>query len=121
MLEQTLQTLRGRSIEPNSDFPYAPMDWSPEEAMRLARNEGIKLSNAHWETLRALQEYFARNADDLGHMRHLHDALDEHFHAEGGIKFLYQIFPRGPVAQGCRIAGLTVPAGAQDLSFGSVM
>ena len=121
MLEQSLQTLRGRSIEPNADFPYAPLHWTPEEALRLARNERINLSNAHWETIRALQEYFARNADEHVPMRKLHDALEEHFHAQGGIKFLYQIFPRGPVAQGCRLAGLPMPASAQDLSFGSVM
>lgn len=121
MLEHTLQTLRGRSIETNTDFPYAPPDWTPEDAMRQAKIEGINLSNAHWETIRALQEYFARNADAHVSMRNLHDALDEHFHAEGGIKFLYQIFPRGPVAQGCRLSGLQMPASAQDLSFGSVM
>jgi hypothetical protein len=27
--------------------------------------------------------------------------------------------PGGPVAQGCRIAGLTAPAGVTDKSFGS--
>ena len=53
-------------------------------------------------------------------MRELHDALDEHFHAKGGMKFLYTVLPGGPVAQGCRLAGLTPPAGSVDPSFGSV-
>jgi len=34
--------------------------------------------------------------------------------------YLYQIIPGGPVAEGCRLAGLSVPAGAVDKSFGSV-
>jgi tRNA 2-thiouridine synthesizing protein E len=53
-------------------------------------------------------------------VRELHDALDERFHARGGIKFLYEQFPGGPIAQGCRFAGLQAPAGAADKSFGSV-
>jgi tRNA 2-thiouridine synthesizing protein E len=53
-------------------------------------------------------------------MRELHDALDEKFHPQGGMKYLYKLFPGGPVAQGCRLAGIDVPAGAVDKSFGSV-
>jgi len=67
---------------------------------------------------RALQEYFAKNASV--NVRHLHDALEEHFHGRGGLRFLYELFPGGPVAQGCRIAGLQPPAGSTDRSFGSV-
>ena len=52
-------------------------------------------------------------------MRQLHDALDERFHAKGGLKYLYEVFPGGPIAQGCRFAGLKPPAGAADKSFGS--
>jgi len=46
--------------------------------------------------------------------------LGEKFHRQGGIRHLYQLFPGGPVAQGCRIAGLKAPAGATDKGFGSV-
>jgi tRNA 2-thiouridine synthesizing protein E len=53
-------------------------------------------------------------------MRELHDALDEMFHRQGGIKQLYVLFHGGPIAQGCRIAGLKAPAGAIDRGFGSV-
>ena len=53
-------------------------------------------------------------------LRELHDALDEKFHRQGGIRHLYRLFPGGPVAQGCRIAGLKAPAGATDKGFGSV-
>jgi len=28
------------------------------------------------------------------------------------MKYLYQIIPGGPVAEGCRLAGLNVPAGS---------
>ncbi len=122
MLDAHLQILRGHTPRPPVDFPHAPIDWTSEQAHLCAQQEGLNLRAEHWEVIRALQEYFARNVEGKGiHGRALHDALDEHFHAQGGIKFLYRIFPGGPIAQGCRIAGLKAPASAVDQSFGSVM
>jgi tRNA 2-thiouridine synthesizing protein E len=99
-------------------FPWAPVGWSVAEAERRAQEEGVSLSADHWEAIRAVQEFFVRNTPPRA--RVLHDALDEKFHAKGGIRYLYKLFPGGPIAQGCRLAGLTPPAGAVDKSFGSV-
>ena len=88
--------------------------------MESARREGLELAQDHWEALRALQEYYARHETGAVNLRELHDALDEKFHRQGGIRHLYRLFPAGPVAQGCRIAGLKAPAGAVDKGFGSV-
>lgn len=105
---------------PLLDFPHAPFGWTFEEADKAAQIEGLLLTEHHWQVIRALQDYYARHEAGYINRVALHDALDERFHHQGGIKFLYQLFPRGPVAQGCRIAGLTPPAGAVDLGFGSV-
>lgn len=102
------------------EFPNAPENWSVEAARTVARGEGLQLSDDHLEELRALQEFYARHERKIS-VRRLHDALDEHFHDKGGLKFLYGLFPGGPVAQGCRLAGLEAPAGAIDLGFGSVV
>ena len=99
-------------------FPQAPADWSPDDAERQARSEGLALNDDLWEVVQALQAYFAK--DEQPNTRALHDALDEHFHDRGGLKHLYEILPGGPVAQGCRLAGLKPPVGAVDTSFGSV-
>jgi len=101
-------------------FRFAPPDWTPDDALALARSEGLELGEDHWETLRALQEYFARHEGKEIRRRALHDALEEKFHHKGGMKYLYMLFPRGPVAQGCRLAGLKPPAGSFDPSYGSV-
>lgn len=105
----------------NPTFPDAPEGWATATALRLAEQEGLTLGEAHWEVLRALQSYLARHQELPINLRELHDALDEKFHAQGGIRFLYQIFPGGPVAQGCRFAGLQPPAGVIDRGFGSVV
>ena len=57
---------------------------------------------------------------EFPNMRQIKDALDEKFHSRGGMKYLYQIIPGGPVTEGCRLDGLSVPAGYVDKSFGSV-
>lgn len=104
----------------NPSFPHAPEGWTPDSAERKARDEGLSLTNDHWAAMRALQQYFARHEPNDISLRELHDALDESFHHKGGIRYLYTLFPGGPVAQGCRLAGLEPPAGAEDKSFGSV-
>jgi len=35
--------------------------------------------------------------------------------------YLYELFPEGTLAQGCRLAGLEPPAGAQDKGMGSAV
>lgn len=101
-------------------FPHAPSGWSQESAAEVAAGEGIAATAEHWDAVRALQEYYARHDEPTINTRELHDALDERFHAHGGMKYLYQLFPGGPVSQGCRLAGLEPPAGSADPGFGSV-
>ena len=102
-------------------FPYAPHGWSPADGVRSAQEVGLHPGESHWEAVRALQEFFARHDEEPGiNIRQLRDALEERFHDRGGMKFLYELFPGGPIHQGCRLAGLPVPAGSADPGFGSV-
>jgi tRNA 2-thiouridine synthesizing protein E len=119
-MTQSTDPIQGREFTPDPRFRYAPPDWSVAVAERIAREENIALGVDHWELLRGLQEFFARHEDSEVRLRDLHDALDEKFHHKGGIRYLYTLFPGGPIAQGCRLAGLKAPAGSTDLSFGSV-
>ena len=43
------------------------------------------------------------------------------FHIKGGMKYLYKLLPKGPISQGCALAGIENPAGNIDRSFGSVV
>ena len=108
-------------LKKDAKFPHAPEGWTKESALKAAQQERLKLGEEHWEVVRALQEYFAKHKDVAINVRELHDALEENFHAKGGVKYLYELFPGGPVAQGCRLAGLKAPAGSIDKSFGSVI
>lgn len=102
----------------DSGFHHAPADWSPIMAKQMAEEEGLDITEDHWEVIRAVQEYCDKN--EKIRLPELHDALEEKFHFKGGMKYLYTLFPGGPMAQGCRLAGLESPRGSIDLSFGSV-
>lgn len=111
----------GYETKPIPGFPHAPFDWSRDHAKAVAQAEGLTLTQEHWQVIRALQEICARDEDPALNARGLHDALDEHFHAAGGIKHLYALFPKGPLAQGCLLAGLQPPAGTQEKGMGSAV
>lgn len=118
MAENMTEIMNPGAVTKEPDFPQAPEGWSRGAAEEAAAADGITLGEDHWATIKALQGYFAKH--ERPNVRELHDALDESFHDKGGLKYLYGIFPGGPVAQGCRFAGLKAPAGAADKSFGSV-
>lgn len=107
------------SDHPNNlpDFPHAPADWTLAKGLKKADELGIVMGPDHWDIVLCLQEYFSRNAEF--NRRELNDALEEYWHQHGGRKALYLLFPGGPVAQGCEISGIPVPAGTVDKSFGS--
>ena len=104
----------------NPDFPNAPVGWTQDEAASKAAEDGLSPDSGHWDMVRALQEFYARHDRPSINTRELHDALEERFHSHGGMKYLYELFPGGPVTQGCRLAGLEPPAGSSDTGFGSV-
>jgi len=113
--------VNGKSLEVDEEGYLANLnDWEPEVANVMAAAEDVELGDDHWQSIRCLHEYFARHEDSEVNVRELKDALDETFHQQGGIRYLHRLFPGGPVAQGCRLAGLPVPPGAVDPSFGSV-
>jgi len=110
-----------QSTNVNAENCINPENWNEKDARNMALAEGLELSNDHLEVLYALQEYYSRHESKRINVRELHDALDEKFHHNGGMKYVYNLFPGGPIAQGCRLAGLKPPAGAADKGFGSVV
>lgn len=117
---QSTDPIRGREVGTDPRFRHAPPDWTPATAQEVARSENLTLTEDHWEVIRALQEFYGRHEDVPVTLPELHDALEEKFHYKGGVKYLYTLLPGGPIAQGCRLAGLKPPGGAVDTSFGSV-
>lgn len=94
--------------------------WDEEFARKTARDMGIELTDAHWDVINFLRVHFQNNGP-VAHAHDLAEELDDRFQDQGGLRYLYQLFPGGPVSQGCQIAGVPVPKDAKDGAFGSTM
>jgi tRNA 2-thiouridine synthesizing protein E len=83
--------------------------WDECIAEALARTTAVELSDAHWEIVRFIRDYFLA-------YRHLPNArmfvkvirsgLGEE---KGNSRYLYRLFPESPLKQACLIAGLPKP------------
>lgn len=93
--------------------------WSPIVANRIADEEALTLTDDHWQVIYCLREYFRDMGPDWT-ARDMTRQLERDYADMGGRRYLYELFPHGPLAQGCRMAGLPLPQGTLSKSFGSV-
>ncbi len=120
---QEIQKVFADIVGASIDRPYnlEMLDpWSNEIARDAAAKEGIMLTPAHWEVIYALRNHYQEFGPDSSARSLLH-CMEVEFEDRGGKKHLYDLFPRGPVNQACRIAGLPLPPHSSDPAFGSVM
>jgi len=94
-------------------------NWSEQSARETAAGENIELGDEHWEVVYFLRNHCQENGSTCS-ARLLLKAMTANFKKRGGKKYLYTLFPRGPVFQATKIAGVPLPAYTLDLSFGSV-
>lgn len=94
--------------------------WTNQRAETIAQEQGLALTSKHWEVIDFLRVLYQNEGADMPPVHELSQTLDERFFDEGGLKYLFSLFPGGPLNQGCRIAGVPVPDDALDPSFGSI-
>ena len=94
-------------------------DWSKEVALKTAAELDIEMTSAHWDVVFFLRDMCKDQAIPCSAGKIIRE-LQERFSEEGGKRYLYRLFPRGPVMQASKLAGLPMPPETLDLSFGSV-
>ena len=84
-----------------------PGEWNEAVAEQLARAEDVRLSEAHWDVIRFMREYYEEHqvAPDARHViKHLSDRL-----GADARNALFKMFAYGYVKQACKIAGMKRP------------
>ena len=65
----------------------------------------MELTPAHLEVVRFLQSY-ASEHDSVPNAQELANVMAQHFENKGGRNYLLRLFPKGPVTQASKLAGL---------------
>ncbi|MEQ8860143.1 MAG: TusE/DsrC/DsvC family sulfur relay protein [Pseudomonadales bacterium] len=83
--------------------------WSEAVAADLAREDGIELTDAHWELIRLIRDFY-QTYEVAPAMRvlvkHTREALGED---KGNSLYLLTLFPGSPAKRLAKIAGLPRP------------
>ncbi len=100
-----VKTLEERNVQFDEEgFLKDPSQWDEDLARRIAAEEGIELTERHWDVIRFMRAEYEKTGQ-VPTIRRLKNA--------GGIptKELYALFPNGPAKRAARIAGLPKPQG----------
>ena len=104
--------VEGKSLEVDEDGYLADwQEWSEGVAGVMAKEDGLELSDAHWEVIKFLRDYFEKY-QIAPMIKILTKELKKKYGKEkGSTKYLYELYPAGPAKQACRYAGLPKPTG----------
>lgn len=101
---------RDRHIDPvptdAEGYLVDPSAWNENFAERVAKNEGIVLTDEHWAAIRFMRDWLDEHgvAPDA---RHVMKFLAGN--REAGRTRMFTLFPYGYVKQACKIAGMKKP------------
>ena len=98
-----IQQIAGREVEVDEEGYLKNLeDWTREVAEEIAQQEGIQLTDKHWEVIQFLQDSY-RNDRPLS-IRSIGKR------GPVSIKEFYELFPGAPLKKAAKIAGIPKPA-----------
>ena len=107
--------VKGHELEFTHDgYMLHREEWTEEAGAEIAAEEEIRLNDDHWDVIYFLRDYYERfqvspNVKVL--VKQMKEVLGDNSFS---TKKLYDLFPKGPAFQGCRIAGLPKPTNCID-------
>jgi dissimilatory sulfite reductase related protein len=104
--------VNGKTYETDEEGYLADLNqWEPEVATVMAQADDTELTDAHWEVINFLREYY-EEYQIAPAVRVLTKAIGKKLGKDkGNSKYLYELFPYGPAKQACKYAGLPKPTG----------
>ncbi len=99
----------GRLALTQDGFLVDYRQWNEQVARELAAREGLELTEAHWEIIRFMRDYYLR-LHHLPNMRVFVKAVAQILGEDkGNSRYLHRLFPKGPLKYACKLAGLPRP------------
>jgi tRNA 2-thiouridine synthesizing protein E len=97
----------GKTIETTpTGFLVNLDDWSEDLAKVMAEQEGVELTDKHWDLIKYLRDEYYNNSQNQPNTRNIVKAMSDKWGQKLGQKDVYELFPKDPSKQGGRIAGL---------------
>jgi tRNA 2-thiouridine synthesizing protein E len=84
-------------------------EWNPAVAGEIAASEGIELTEAHWEIIELLREFYRRYEASPANRALVRFTAAELGPEKGRSIYLMSLFPGSPAKLGSKIAGLPKP------------
>jgi tRNA 2-thiouridine synthesizing protein E len=81
-------------------------DWTEELGAFIAEDEGITMTDRHWDVVKYLRSEFIDNAGNQPNTRNMNKHMGKTWGEKISSKELFDLFPGGPSKQAGRIGGL---------------
>ncbi|HAS35961.1 MAG TPA: sulfur relay protein DsrC [Flavobacteriales bacterium] len=96
------RTIAGHNVQVNDEgFMTDINQWNQEVASALAEEEGVEMTDRHWEVVNFIQDQYKKEV-----------ALSIRKMGKSGvvdIKEFYSLFPNGPLKKASKISGIPKP------------
>ena len=101
-------TVNGKEIETSpTGFLSNVGDWNEDIAKVIAIEEGVELTDKHWDLINYLRDEFINNGENQPNTRNIVKTMQQKWNDKSvSAKTLYGLFPKDPSKQAGRIGGL---------------
>ncbi len=99
--------INGKTIEHNEGGYLVNIeDWTKEVAEHIAEEEGLNLTDKHWDLINYLRDEFTSNNGNQPNTRNIVKEMSSKWGEKINQKDIYDLFPGNPSKQGGKISGL---------------
>jgi TusE/DsrC/DsvC family sulfur relay protein len=93
----------------NEGYLLDPAQWSEQVALTIAAREDIAMTDAHWEIVRFVRDYYETFQSVPENRTLLKMLRERHGRETATRKYIHNLFPYGFGQQACKIAGMRKP------------
>jgi tRNA 2-thiouridine synthesizing protein E len=95
------------------------ISFDKQEVEERAKKMGVHLTDKHWDAINFVKKFYDYHEDEELKIGDYNSALKGKYVKEGGLKYLYTLFPDGPINTVTQLAGISVNS-TRNQSMGSV-